>query len=106
MTTSMQPLKNSATSSLASTARDQAKTGHPPGARRLALRGRPRGCQARPPDQLVLPQPRRGPVRRVPPADGRDGFEELPEDLARRDRRRQAPVPLPLLGAEAVTWRG
>ena len=40
-------------------------------ARRLQLRLGDRGRQARPPDQLVLPQPRRGDVRRVPAADGR-----------------------------------
>ena len=50
---------------------------HPPHrqaarARRLQLRLRARGRQARPADQLLLPQPRRGDVRRVPAADGRD----------------------------------
>ena len=37
------------------------------------LRERDRGRQARPADQLVLPQPRRGDVRGVPAADGRHG---------------------------------
>src|SRR5436190_24116326 len=100
MTVSMQPSKGSASSSLPSLTNDQAQTEHTPRAGRLALRGRPRGRQARAPDQLVLPQPRRGAVRRVHPADGRDGFEELPEDLARGNRRRQAPLPLPALTRE------
>src|SRR3954453_2517428 len=101
MTISMQPSKGSASSSLPSLTSDQAQTGHTPRAGRLALRGRPRGCQASPPDQLVLPQPRRGAVRRVPPAEGRDGFEELPQDLARGNRSRQAPLPVPPVITEA-----
>ena len=40
--------------------------------RRLRLRQRDRGGQARAPDQLLLPQPRRGHVRRVSAADGPD----------------------------------
>ena len=56
-------------------------------ARRLRLRERDRRRQARAPDQLLLPQPRRGDVRRVPAADGRDALEELPDDRARRGRQ-------------------
>src|SRR3954469_157737 len=97
MTISMQRWKSLPSSSLPSLVRDQAQTGHTSRASRLALRRRARGRQARPPDQLVLPQPRRGAVRRVHPADGRDGVEELPEDLARAKRLRQAPLPLPAL---------
>ena len=54
---------------------------------RLPLRGRRRGRQACPPDQQLLPQPRRGQLRRVPAADGRDpGRQELPLDLPRGAR--------------------
>ena len=47
--------------------------------RQLALRLRTGGREARPPDQLLLPQPRRGDIRRVPAADGRDDVQELPQ---------------------------
>ena len=51
---------------------DQATRRQTAGARRLALRrGRRRG-EAGAPDQQLLPQPRRGRLRRVPAADGRD----------------------------------
>ena len=43
----------------------------------------------------LLPQPRRGHVRRVPAADGRDRLEELPDDRPRGSRRGQDQVPLP-----------
>src|SRR3954452_14807620 len=74
---------------------DQAPPGRAAGTRRLALRVRARCGQAGAPDQLVLPQPRRGDVRRVPAADGRYGLEELPQDLARGARGRQDQLPLP-----------
>src|SRR4051795_8747560 len=76
---------------------DQAPPGRAAGTSRLALRVRDRRCQAGASDQLVLPQPRRGNLRRVPAADGGDGLEELPQDLPRGDRRRQDQVPLPRL---------
>src|SRR5205807_2423786 len=79
---------------------DQAPAGRTSGARRLALRVRARCREARAPDQLLLPQPRRGHLRRVPAADGRHGFEELPEDRPGRDRRRQDQVPLPRVARE------
>ena len=41
-------------------------------ARRFSLRRRRRLGEARPADQQLLPQPRRGRLRRVPAADGRD----------------------------------
>src|SRR3954466_8898997 len=75
--------------------RDQAPPGRAVGSRRLALRLRARCGQAGAPDQLVLPQPRRGHVRRVPAADGRHRVEELPQDLARGARGRQDQLPLP-----------
>ena len=56
--------------------------------RRLALRERDRGRQARAPDQLLLPQPRRGHLRGVPAADGRHRLEELPHDRPRGSRGR------------------
>ena len=52
--------------------RDQATHRRAARQRRLELRLRDRRRQARAPDQLLLPQPRRGHVRRVPAADGRD----------------------------------
>src|SRR3954470_10137445 len=74
---------------------DQAPPGRAAGTSRLALRVRARRGQAGAPDQLVLPQPRRGNVRRVPAADGRHRLEELPQDLARGARGRQDQLPLP-----------
>src|SRR3954447_18426795 len=74
---------------------DQAPPGRAAGTCRLALRVRARRGQAGAPDQLVLPQPRRGDVRRVPAADGRHRVEELPQDLARGARGRQDQLPLP-----------
>src|ERR687895_376181 len=77
-------------------ARDQAtprQAARPGG---LPLRLRPRRRQAGPADQLLLPQPRRKELRRVPAPHGGDGLEELPEDLARGDRGGQDQVPLPL----------
>src|SRR5918998_2961053 len=98
----MWPCRSSSASSLrcgAATSKellsDQAPPRHPPGACRLPLRVCTGGRQARPPDKLVLPQPRRGHVRRVPAADGGHGLEELPEDLPRGDRRGQDQLPLP-----------
>src|SRR3954468_4787953 len=63
----------------------------------LAVRQRDRGRQARAPDQLVLPQPRRGHVRGVPAADGGHRLQELPDHRPRRGRERQGQVPLPRL---------
>src|SRR3954453_16282848 len=83
---------------------DQATPGHAARAGRLELRGRDRGRQASPTDELVLPEPRRGDVRRVPAADGRDRLEELPEDLARGNRRGQDQVPLPGVAPGAPPW--
>src|SRR3954454_15988786 len=77
---------------------DQAPPGRAAGTCRLALRVRARRGQAGAPDQLVLPQPRRGDVRRVPAADGRYRVEELPQDLARGARGRQAELPIPRVG--------
>src|SRR4051812_17648202 len=77
----------------------------PPRERRLQLRLRSRRGQARAPDQLLLPQPRRGDVRRVPASDGRHRFEELPHDRARGSRRRQDQVPVPLGGTPAAMAR-
>ena len=57
---------------------------------------RSRRGQAGAPDQLVLPQPRRGHVRRVPAADGRHRLQELPRRSPRASRRRQDQVPVPL----------
>src|SRR3954463_12234883 len=74
---------------------DQAPPGRAAGTCRLALRVRARRGQAGAPDQLVLPQPRRGDVRRVPAADGRHGLEELPQDLARGAGGGQDQLPLP-----------
>src|SRR3954468_6823019 len=74
---------------------DQAPPGRTAGARRLALRVRARCGQAGATDQLVLPQPRRGDVRRVPAPDGGHRLEELPQDLARGARGRQDQLPLP-----------
>src|SRR3954451_9068297 len=74
---------------------DQAPPGRAAGTRRLALRVRPRRGQAGATDQLVLPQPRRGDVRRVPAPDGGHRLEELPQDLARGARGRQDQLPLP-----------
>src|SRR3954468_7296397 len=74
---------------------DQAPPGRAAGARRLALRVRTRRGQAGAPDQLVLPQPRRGNVRREPAARGGHRPEELPQDLARGARGRQDQLPLP-----------
>src|SRR2546423_635981 len=86
---------------------DQAPPGRAAGTCRLALRVRARLGQASAPDQLVLPQPRRGDLRRVPAADGGHGLEELPQDLARRDRGGQDQVPLPGLGPEPPRrWPG
>src|SRR3954464_9399346 len=76
---------------------DQAPPRRAAGTCRLALRVRARLGQAGAPDQLVLPQPRRGDLRRVPAADGGHGVEELPEDRARGARRRQAHLPVPHL---------
>src|SRR5947208_16844195 len=76
---------------------DQAPPGRAAGTCRLALRVRARLRQAGAPDQLVLPQPRRGDVRRVPAADGRHGIEELPQDRARGSGGGQDQVPLPRL---------
>src|SRR3954447_20211873 len=67
------------------------------GQRGLAVRQRDRGRQARAPDQLVLPQPRRGHVRGVPAADGGHRLQELPDHRPRRGRERQGQVPLPRL---------
>src|SRR5919108_366168 len=67
------------------------------GERGLALRQRDRGRQARAPDQLVLPQPRRGDVRGVPAADGGHRVQELPDHRARGSRGREGQVPLPPL---------
>ena len=71
---------------------------HRPTARagRLKLRRRDRRRQARAPDQQLLPQPRRGDLRRVPAADDRDASKNyltiaLEEVAAREDE-----VPLPL----------
>src|SRR3954468_16432871 len=77
---------------------DQAPPGRAAGTCRLALRVRARRGQAGAPDQLVLPQPRRGHVRRGPAADGRYRVEELPQDLARGARGRQAELPVPRVG--------
>src|SRR3954451_19380698 len=74
---------------------DQAPSRRAAGTCRLALRVRARLGQAGAPDQLVLPQPGRGDVRRVPAADGRHRVEELPQDRARGARGRQDPLPLP-----------
>src|SRR3954468_13365653 len=79
--------------------RDQASPGYAARAGRLALRVCTGRRQARPPDQLLLPQPRRGHLRRIPAADGRNRLEELSEDLPRRDRRGENQVPLPGLAA-------
>src|SRR3954453_6554367 len=76
---------------------DQAPPGRAAGTRRLALRVRARCGQAGAPDQLVLPQPRRGDVRRVPAPDGGHRLEELPQDLARGARGGQDQLPLPAL---------
>src|SRR2546423_15243413 len=73
---------------------DQAPPRRAAGTCRLALRVRARRGQAGASDQLVLPQPWRGDLRRVPAADGRHRVEELLEDLARGARRRQAQLPL------------
>ena len=73
--------------------------------RRLQLRHRDRRRQARAPDQLVLPQPRRGDLRRVPAADGRDRLEELPDDRARGSRGRQDQVPVPRTDPTTAPWR-
>src|SRR3954452_5102657 len=78
-------------------ASDQAPPGRTAGTCRLALRVRARRGQAGAPDQLVLPQPRRGDLRRVPAADGGHRVEELPQDRARGARRRQAQLPVPHL---------
>ncbi|CAA9469802.1 MAG: DNA-directed RNA polymerase omega subunit, partial [uncultured Solirubrobacteraceae bacterium] len=75
---------------------DLAPHRHPARERRLELRVRSGGRQARPPDQLVLPQPRRGDLRRVPAADDRHGLEELPHDRARGSCRGQDQIPVPL----------
>ena len=69
----------------------------------LELRVRDRRRQARPADQQLLPQPRRGHVRRVPAADGRNRLEELPDDRARGGRRGQDQVPA--TARRASTWR-
>ena len=50
-----------------------------------AVRGR---GQARPPAQQLLPRPRRGHLRGVHAADGRDADRQLPHDRARGARRR------------------
>src|SRR3954447_8562347 len=76
---------------------DQAPPRRTAGTCRLALRVRARRGQAGAPDQLVLPQPRRGNLRRVPAADGGHRVEELPQDRARGARRRQAQLPVPHL---------
>src|SRR5436853_1326671 len=76
---------------------DQAPPRRAAGTCRLALRGRDRRGQAGTPDQLVLPQSRRGDLRRVPAPDGGHGVEELPQDRARGARRRQAQLPVPRL---------
>ena len=55
--------------------------------RRLQLRLRARRRQARAADQLLLPQPRRGDVRRVPAADGRDAARRTTS----RSRSRKSP---------------
>ncbi|CAA9506914.1 MAG: DNA-directed RNA polymerase omega subunit, partial [uncultured Solirubrobacteraceae bacterium] len=68
----------------------------PPRERRLQLRLRSRRGQACPADQLLLPQPRRGDVRRVPAPDGRHRLQELPHDRARGSRGREDQVPVPL----------
>src|SRR3954453_23557603 len=73
---------------------DQAPPRRAAGTSRLALRVRARLGQAGAPDQLVLPQPRRGDLRRVPAADGGHRLEELPQDRARGARRGQAQLPL------------
>ena len=57
---------------------------------------RRRRRQARAPDQQLLPQPRRGHVRRVPAADDRNRLEKLPHDRPRGGRSREDQVPLPL----------
>src|SRR5436190_7724733 len=80
---------------------DQAPPRRAAGTRRLALRVRARRCQAGAPDQLVLPQPRRGDLRRVSAPDGGHRVEELPQDLARGARRRQAQLPVPHLAQGA-----
>src|SRR3954453_15412974 len=85
---------------------DQAPPGRAAGTCRLALRVRPRRGQAGASDQLVLLQPRRGDVRRVPAADGRHRVEELPQDLARGARGRQDQLPLPSVTAGALLWPG
>src|SRR5436305_15212371 len=85
---------------------DQAPPRRAAGTRRLALRVRARLGQAGAPDQLVLPQPRRGDLRRVPAADGGHRVEELPQDRARGARRRQAQLPVPRLTKGATAWPG
>ena len=58
--------------------------------------------QAGPADQQLLPQPRRGQLRRVPAADGRGPARaELPLDGARGACRGQAQIRVPLLVASA-----
>ena len=57
---------------------------------------RDRRRQARAPDQQLLPQPRRGNLRRVPAADGRDRLEKLPHDRPRGGSGGEDEVPLPL----------
>src|SRR3954468_11076849 len=89
------PLTARPTTLLKEQPRDQAPPGRAAGTCRLALRVRARRGQAGAPDQLVLPQPRRGDVRRVPAADGGHRVEELPQDLARGARGRQDQLPLP-----------
>ena len=59
---------------------------------------RDRRRQARPADQQLLPQPRRGHLRRVPAADDRNGLEKLPHDRPRGGSCGKDEVPLPLSG--------
>ena len=68
---------------------DQATSRQAARAHRLALRRGRRRRQARPPDQQLLPRPRRGQLRRVHAADGRHPErQELPHDRPRGARRR------------------
>ena len=66
--------------------------------RRLALRARDRGGQARAADQQLPPPARRGHVRRLPAAARRVQLEELPDDGPRR-RSPRARSPSPVLVA-------
>src|SRR2546423_3854456 len=84
----------------------EAPPGRAAGTCRLALRVRARLGQASAPDQLVLPQPRRGDLRRVPAADGRHRVEELPQDRARGASGREAELPLPGVSQGASPWPG